>query len=174
MSLRSICVLGCAVVVVVAATAFAKDKAPGNDEAAVARTRKQVKMLDDLYKTAVVLITETYVTDEKSVSAGMAAGLLFDAMRKKGHHDVRLLDATGHPYDDANVAKDDFEKSAIKALSGGKDYFEEVQTIDGVQYLRAATAVPVVLEKCKLCHPHYKDAKAGQAVGALSYKLKIE
>ena len=178
MSLRSNCLICCALVAVAASTwgasLWAKDKPPAGDDAAVARTRKQVKMLDDLYKTAVVLITETYVKDEKSVSAGMAAGLLFDAMRKKDHHDVRLLDATGNPYDDSNVAKDDFEKNAIKSILAGKDYVEEVQSIDGVSYLRAATAVPVVLEKCKLCHPHYKDAKPGQAIGALSYKLKIE
>lgn len=144
------------------------------DDPALDRTRKQVKMLDDLYKTTVVLITETFVKSEKDASAGMAAVALFDAMKKKNHHEVRLLDATGNPYDDANVADDEFEKAAIKAIQGGKDYFEKVETKGDVRYLRAATAIPVVLEKCKMCHPHYKDAKPGQAIGALSYKLRIE
>ena len=122
-----------------------------------------------------VLITETYVQSEKDASAGMAANALFDAMRKKNHHDVRLLDATGNPYDEDNSAKDDFEKHAIKVLKEGKEsYVERVETKEGVRYLRAATAIPVVLEKCKLCHPHYQDAKPGQAIGALSFRLKIE
>jgi hypothetical protein len=155
-----------------ALTAQEKDS---KGDPAVERTRKQVKMLDDLYKTAVVLITENYVKSETDVAAGMAANALFDAMRKKNHHDVRLLDATGNPYDDANVARDDFEKHAIKVLKEGKEtYVERVETTDGTRYLRAATAIPVVLEKCTMCHPHFKDAKPGQAIGALSYKLKIE
>lgn len=33
------------------------------EDAAVARTRKQVQMLDDLYKTAIVLVTENYVDE---------------------------------------------------------------------------------------------------------------
>ena len=144
------------------------------DDPAVMRTRKQVKMLDDLYKTAVVLITDTYVNSETDASAGMAAKKLFDAMRAKNHHDVRLLDATGQPYNEDNVAKDDFEMMAIKALQTGKDYVEQIETKDGIRYLRAATAVPVVLKKCTLCHPHFQDAKPGQAIGGLTYKLRIE
>jgi hypothetical protein len=131
-------------------------------------------MLDDLYKTVVVLITDTYVESETDASAGMAAKGLFDAMRKKKHHDVRLIDATGQPYNDANVPTDDFEKMGIKALKDGKDYVDQVETKDGVRYLRAATAVPVVLEKCAICHPHFKDAKPGQAIGGLFYKVRIE
>jgi hypothetical protein len=173
MKLRALIVFGCGIVAVSAVLWAAE---PGTtDDPAVARTRKQIKMLDDLYKTTVVFITETFVKDEKDASAGMAANALFDAMRKKNHHDVRLLDATGNPYDDANVAKDDFEKYAIQVIKSGKEsYVERVETTDGTRYLRAATAVPVVLEKCTICHPHFKDAKPGQAIGALAYKLRIE
>ena len=39
------------------------------DDASVARTREQIRMLDDLYKTAVVLITEHYV-NSPSTRAG--------------------------------------------------------------------------------------------------------
>ncbi|MGE0760224.1 MAG: DUF3365 domain-containing protein [Pirellulaceae bacterium] len=143
-------------------------------DAGVERARKQVRMLDDLYKTAVVLITETYVKSETDVSAGTAAKLLFAAMKQKNWHEARLLDATGNPYDAKNVAEDDFEKQAIKDLTSGKSYVERIETSDGIRYLRAATPVPVVLKKCTLCHPHYADAKPGQAIGALTYRLKID
>jgi hypothetical protein len=45
---------------------------------------------------------------------------------------------------------------------------------DGKRELRAATAIPVVLQKCVMCHPHYKDAKKGEPIGLLSYTLSIE
>ena len=50
----------------------AADKKPKKDRA-VERTRKTVRMLDDLYKTAVVAITTHYVNDTDDLSAGSAA-----------------------------------------------------------------------------------------------------
>jgi Na+/phosphate symporter len=44
-------------------------KKPAVRKAALKRTRKQVKMLDDLYKTAVVLITKHYVTEDSDLPA---------------------------------------------------------------------------------------------------------
>jgi hypothetical protein len=150
----------------------AGDKAA--DDAALARTRKQVLMLDDLYKNAIVLITEHYVDESSDLAAGAAFQKLFDAMRKKGHHDVRLLDATGQPYDDDNAPRDDFEKSAVAALKAGKPTYEQVVTQNGKQFLKLATPIPVVMQKCTLCHPAYKKAAAGQPIGALGYTIAIE
>lgn len=141
---------------------------------ATERTRKQVRMLDDLYKTAVVLITKHYVNTENDLPAGSAAKALFAAMKDKGWHEVRLVDGTGQPVEESNEPKDAFEKEAIKQLKGGKDYFDQVVETDGTKTLRAATAIPVVMEKCVMCHEHYRDAKPGEAIGALVYKLKIE
>ncbi len=141
---------------------------------AVARTRKQVKMLDDLYKTAVVLITKHYVEGKQSASAGTAAKLIFKEMKAKGHHDVEILDATGQPYNDENVANDDFEKEAIKQLKAGKSFVEQVVSKDGKDYFRAATPIPVVLDKCIQCHENYRDVKPGAPIGALIYTLPIE
>lgn len=150
----------------------AADKESG--DAALARTRKQVQVLDDVYKTAVVLITDKYVNKPEDFAAGSAAIALFDAIKKKGHHEVRLLDATGKPYDSDNVAKDEFEKEAIKQLKSGKATFEKVESRADGRYLRMATSVPVVLKKCAMCHEHYNQAKEGEPIGALSYTLKIE
>ncbi len=143
-------------------------------DAAVERTRKQIRMLDDLYKTVVVLITTHYVNDSSTLPAGTAAVALFDAMKKKGWHEVRLVDATGKPIMAKNSPRDDFEKGAVAKLKGGESYHDEVVDRDGKRYLRAATPIPVVMEKCMMCHPHYKEAKVGEAIGALSYTVPIE
>lgn len=141
---------------------------------AVERTRKTVRMLDDIYKTAVVLITEHYVNDEDDLPAGTAAIALFDAINKKGWHEVRLLDATGEPYDDKNVARDAFDRDAIKQLKGGKSFVDQVEKKDGKRYLRAATPIPVVMKKCVMCHENYADVKKGEPIGLLSYTIEIE
>jgi hypothetical protein len=153
-------------------SAFAQEKKAADP--ALERTRKQVRILDDVYKTAIVLITENYVTEASDLAAGAAFQKLFDAMRQKGHHDVRLLDATGQPYDDANSPRDDFEKAAVKSLKEGKPYYEQVVEKDGKRYLKAATPIPVVLQKCTLCHPAYEKAKPGEPIGALGYTIQIE
>ena len=144
------------------------------NDAAVKRTRKQVKMLDDLYKTAVVLITQHYVTEDSDLPAGTAAKALFAAMKKKGWHEVRLVDATGEPLNDENSPKDVFEKTSIKKLLAGKTWVEEVVKKDKKRHLRVTTAVPVVLEKCTMCHENYKNLPKGKAIGGLSYTVPIE
>jgi hypothetical protein len=143
-------------------------------DAAVERTRKHILELDDLYKTAIVLVTENYVKSESDLAAGTAFKLLFEAMRKKGHHDARLVDATGQPYEPANEPADDFEKAAIKALKSGKATYEQETTKDGKRYLRMATIIPVVSKKCIMCHPAYEKAKEGEAIGAIAYVVPIE
>ena len=105
---------------------------------------------------------------------GPAAIALFDAIKKKGWHEVRLLDATGEPYDEDNVAKDAFDKLATKKIKTGEAWYDEVEKKDGKRYLRAATPIPVVLKKCVMCHPHYENAKKGEAIGLLSYTIPIE
>ena len=51
-------------------------------------------MLDDLYKNAVVSITNTYVADQASNPAASVAKEVFQAMHKKGWHHAKLLDAS--------------------------------------------------------------------------------
>jgi len=170
---------GLAVLVIAAAAAVllwsgATAEEKKADDPAVARTRKQVLMLDDLYKTAIVLVTENYVDESSDLAAGSAFQKLFEAMRKKGHHDVRLLDATGQPYNEKNTPRDAFEKSAIAALKGGQPYYEEVVNDGGKRYLKAATPIPVVMKKCTLCHPAYEKVAAGQPIGALGYTIAVE
>ncbi len=140
---------------------------------AVKRARREVLMLDDIYKTSIVLITTHYVDDKNSLPAGSAFKALFDTIKKKGWHEVRLLDATGDPYEPANAAKEGFEKRAIQKLLAGQASYDEVATEDGKQFLLAATAIPVVMDKCILCHDNYKNVPVGKAIGALGYKVPI-
>ncbi len=144
------------------------------DSAAVQRARKTVRMLDDVYKTAVVLITDKYVNDEADFPAGSAAIALFEAIGEKGWHQARLIDLTGEPYDPKNVPRDEVEKAGAKALKAGKGSYEQIVEQDGKPQLRVLTAVPVVLKKCAMCHPHYNDVPEGEAIGAISYTIPIE
>lgn len=140
---------------------------------AIERARREVKMLDDIYKTSIVLITTHYVNDDDDLPAGTAFKALFQAVEKKGWHKVRLVDATGEPYNDENVAKSDFEKSAVQQLVKGKPAVDSVITRDGKRYLKAATAIPVVMDKCVMCHENYKNVPEGRAIGAVSYEVPI-
>ena len=87
---------------------------------------------------------------------------------------MSLLDATGSPLVAKNVADDEFEKMALAKLKGGESYYDQVVERDGEKYLRAATPIPVVLEKCTMCHPNYKMAKEGEPIGLLSYIVPVE
>ncbi|QEG42570.1 c-type heme family protein [Roseimaritima ulvae] len=143
-------------------------------DAALERTRETVKMLDNIFKQTIVLVTDKYVEDEDDFAAGSAAVLLFKNVSESGPNKVRLIDATGDPYESENVAKDDFEKAGLKQLKAGKASYEQVVTTDGEARLRVLTAVPVVHKKCIMCHDHYADVPAGQPIGALSYIVPIK
>ncbi|MEI6037885.1 MAG: DUF3365 domain-containing protein [Planctomycetota bacterium] len=138
----------------------------------VVRARREVRLLDDIYKTAIVLITKHYVQDESDLAAGEAFKVLFQAVEKNGWHQVRLLDATGTPINEENLPRDDFERQAIQAIRANKVGYDQVETRDGKRYLRAATPIPMVMEKCTMCHEQYQAIT--HAVGALSYTLPLE
>ncbi|MEZ6034598.1 MAG: DUF3365 domain-containing protein [Planctomycetaceae bacterium] len=140
---------------------------------AVERARREVRMLDDIYKTAIVLVTGHYVHDDTDLAAGSAFKALFEAVGKKGWHEVRLVDATGEPYNDQNLPKDGFEKDAVKQILEGKSATDTVVEEGDRKYLLAATAIPVVMEKCIMCHENYRSVAKGKAIGVLSYKVPI-
>ena len=143
-------------------------------EKATNRTRRTVKMLDDIYKGGIVTITDKYVTKDSEIPAGTAFKQIFAIAKEKGWHEARLLDVTGDPYNSENVAVDEFEKRAVKKIVSGDSFYEEVEEADGQKYFRAMTPIPVVFEKCTWCHSNYEDIPAGKAIGAMSYKVKID
>lgn len=140
-------------------------------DARLDRTRQQVRMLDDLYKTTVVLVTEHYVITAKTLSAATAAKALFSEMDKKGWHQVRLVGLTDKLINKQNAPADAFESAAGKRILAGEASHEAVVAENGKQYLRYATPLPVVMEKCVMCHPQWKGEKGN--VGSLMYKVPM-
>ena len=149
--------------------AGAGDK-PGPDPAALKRARDNVKMLDDLYKNAVVSITKKYVEQQSDTPAAVVAKDIFNAMHKKGWHNARLVAATAKPRNKANLPKTDFEKRATAEIKAGKGYVEEIATSNGTYVLRAATVVPAVMKQCAICH----GGKVGRVLGAIVYEVPIK
>jgi hypothetical protein len=139
--------------------------APPAEDHALQRTRDQVKMLDDLFKVAVVDITNRY----DGPPAIKVAKAIFAAAQKKEYFNAKLLDATGAPQNEANVPQDDFEKRAAKAMTEGKTYLEEVVGKGATRRLRVATVVPAVVQKCAKCH----GVNQGDLLGFLSYDLPV-
>jgi hypothetical protein len=146
-------------------SAGAAGDAPGGDPA-LDRTRAQAKMLDDLFKVAVVDITNRY----DGPPAAKVAKTIFAAAKDKQYFDAKLLDATGSPLNEANVPGDDFEKRAARAMTEGKTYLEEVVGRGTSRRLRVATVVPAVTKKCASCH----GVKVGDLLGFLSYDLPVK
>ncbi|QDT04819.1 hypothetical protein K227x_32160 [Rubripirellula lacrimiformis] len=147
-------------------------KKPGKK--AIERSKKTVQTLDNIFKQTIVMVTDKYVNDDDDFAAGSAAVLLFKNISDSSNNTIRLIDATGDPYEADNVAKTEFEKQGLKKLKQGAKLVDEVVTVDGKHYLRSLTPVPVVMEKCVMCHAHYADAKDGEPIGAISYTVPIE
>ena len=137
------------------------------DDEALERTRAHVKMLDELYKNAVVSITNTY---KDGPPAAKVAKQVFAAMEKSGHHSARLVDATGSPLNEANVPRSDFEKRAEKVMRDGKPYYEEVVGAGADRRLLVATVVPAVLPRCATCH----GVKEGDLLGFIRYDIAVK
>ena len=140
-------------------------------DADATRARREVRMLDDLYKNAIVLITKHYVNDDNDLAAGEAFKALFASMKEKGWHEVRLVDASGEPIEPGNSPKDDFEKEAIRRMLASEPYYDQVVSEEGKRYLRAATPIPVVMDKCIMCHENYRGKKI---IGSLAYRLPLQ
>jgi hypothetical protein len=138
---------------------------------ALERTREQVKMLDHLYKNAVVSITKRYVGSQDKEPAIMVAQDVFGAMRSQGWHSAKLVDATGEPMSDSNAPKTEFEKEAARAMNEGTPYFERVVGEGKDRRLLAATVVPVVMQQCADCHNH---KKVGEVLGFIRYDIPVK
>ena len=171
---RTLVMAGCVIAGVVVANVLRTDtrsiQAAEPDAEKVERAREQVKMLDDLYKTAVVAVTKNYVERQADTPAAAIAKEVFAAMHKKGYHTARLVDVTGKPKNKDNVAKTDWEKKAVAAIKAGKEYIDEVGERDGKPVLRAATVVPAVLPQCIICHGKPEN----NLLGTIVYELPIK
>lgn len=163
--------LSASLAAILAAAAPAPATAPDDgDDPALERARQQIKMLDDLYKTAVVSVTKRYVGEQDEQPAIMVAQDVFGAMNDKGWHSAKLVDATGEPLNPDNAPQTDFEKDAARAINAGQPYFERVAGQGDDRRLLAATLVPVVMKKCADCH----GRKVGEVLGFIRYDVPIK
>jgi hypothetical protein len=171
------CLAAAAGLIVAASGGFparpARGDGPASSKAdpALERTREQVKMLDDLYKTVVVSISKTYVTQQEAQPAIMIAKQVFTAMRKNKWHSARLVDATGEPINDENSPTTDFEKQAYEKIRAGQPYFEMVVGEGQNRRLLAATVVPAVIQNCTTCHD---NKKVGDVLGFIRYDIPVK
>ncbi|MGH6813444.1 MAG: c-type heme family protein [Methylocella sp.] len=160
-----------ATLTIVAISSFAAENASGSPDAAVERTRQEVKMLDDLFKNMMVLVDGHYVKKPSDFPAATAAKALWAALKKDGWYDVRILGLTDVIGDPDDIPRDAFEQTAAKKLLAGDASYEEVVEKSGNRYLRVATGIPVVSENCLMCHANFKGNKGN--IGALSYTVPV-
>mgnify|MGYP003507413070 CR=1 FL=1 len=88
---------------------------------------------------------------------------------------TRIRNATRVYKESTDVPASRFKEEILRILAreGFIKGYERVD-VDGKPYLRALTPVPVVMDKCVMCHAHYKNAEKGQAIGAVAYIVPIE
>lgn len=134
---------------------------------ALERTRDQVRMLDLLYKNAIVAIDEAYKPKPPAIKV---AQRVFDAMKESGWHEVRLVDVTGAPIVEENAPNTDFEKVAAEQILAGEPYFDQVVGSGDDRRLLAATVVPAVRESCANCH----GVEKGDLIGFVSYDVPVK
>lgn len=140
---------------------------PAKPDPALKEARDEAKMLDELYKTAVVSITEKYPRGQPAI---MVAKDIFKAMENGRYHTARLVDVTGTPLGEGNVPKTGFEKRAAQAIKKGETYVEEVVGQGDNRTLLVATVVPAVHRRCAECHA----VEMGDLLGFISYKIPMQ
>jgi hypothetical protein len=140
-------------------------------EKAVKRARQTVKMLDEMYKTFIILITDEYVKDSTMFSALTISKKVFEKMNKNRWYKARLLDATGAPHNPENTPRTKFERDAIEAFIYGNSFYEKIEKDESKYYYKAVTSVSIVTDGCTICHP---DNKQGDLLGGISYTFSLD
>ena len=123
-------------------------------------------MLDELYKNAVVSVTNKYnkpASDHGFHGHLQGHGEEWVAQSETRRRFRRLKN-------EANLPQTDFEKRAAAAMQAGKLYFEEVEGKGQGRTLYAATVVPAVTMKCASCH----GASVGDLLGFIRYEVPIK
>ena len=92
-----------------------------------------------------------------------------EEMSAKGLYTSRLI--SDQPLNPNNVAKDVFERDAIKALSSGQEVFSRTEQVNGVMMFRRMTQDRASVEACIGCHT---GKKVGDMLGGLSLSLPMQ
>jgi hypothetical protein len=166
--------LGVAILGSIAAWQVAKGDPPKLEkgkEHAIANARRETKMLDTLYKTAIVSVTQNYVQDESSIAAITTFVPVIEAMKQNQWHKVRLVDGLNDAINPDNSPQDEFEKSAMRQILAGKNQVDLVAAVDGKQVLRTMTTLPMASDKCVLCHANFLGKTV---VGGIAFEVPLQ
>jgi hypothetical protein len=159
-------VLGVLAMAVAAATLYAASVSatPAVERVSRAEAKRQVRMMDQIYKSAVVTTHKMYVQDPGTPAAVIWAKQVINQMKGKGWPDARIIASHDRPLNPENSPTDKFERDAIAAFQKGRTTFEVVTPTE----VRYATDIRIVDEKCLLCHVRNKT---GDLVGGVSYRV---
>lgn len=150
-----------------AVSAAPKTAAPVKAEAvSLAEGRRQVRMMDDIYKAAVISTHKMYVQDPGTPAAVIWAKQVIKQLEGKGWPESRLFASHDRPLNPENAIADDFERAAAVAFKSGKTSFEQVKGGE----LRYATDIRIIDRKCVMCHVRNKE---GDLLGGVAYRIKV-
>lgn len=146
--------------------AAAPEKNPEPVRMSLPEARRTVRMMDDIYKAAVVHTHQMYVQDAGTPAAVIWAKQVFKSINGKGWPAAHMLASGDRPLNPENSPSDAFDKEAIRAFQAGKPTFEKVEG----NTLRYATEIRILDQKCLMCHVHNKN---GDLVGGVSYRALL-
>jgi hypothetical protein len=149
-----------------AVTAAPKPKTAAIERVTLPEGRRQVRMMDDVYKTAVVATHQMYVQDPGTPAAVIWAKQVINKLKGKGWPDARIFATHDRPLNPENAPVDGFERNAAAAFKKGNVSYEEVAPGE----LRYATDLRILDEKCVMCHVR---SKPGDLVGGVSYRVPL-
>lgn len=136
------------------------------ERVSLAEARRQVRMMDEIYKTAVIAAHKMYVQDPGTPAAVIWAKQVINQMKGKGWPDARIFATHDRPLNPENAPADGFERAATTAFKQGKASFEQVTPGE----YRYATDIRIVDEKCIMCHVR---SKQGDLTGGVSYRVPL-
>jgi hypothetical protein len=128
--------------------------------------RRMVRMMDDIYRSAVLTTQRMYVHDPGTAAAVTWAKQVMRDLHGKGWPEARIFASTDRPLNPDNKIADDFEREALLAFKQGKSAFEKTE--GGV--FRYASELRVTDKSCLMCHVRNKE---GDLLGGVSYRALV-
>lgn len=127
--------------------AVTADKPQVPSTAAVDSARQRAKLVHQIYSTTLDVMHERYFRNDRSTIPARAMEDVFAEVARTTKIDARWIGVNAKTMGINHEPKDDFEKSAARAIGGGKEEFEAVE--EGVY--RRAEGIPLAVG-CLTCH----------------------
>jgi hypothetical protein len=140
---------------------------PAPVRVSLTEARRLVRMMDDIYKHAVMATHKMYVQDAGTPSAITWAKQVLPQVEAKGWPRAHIFSATGRPLHPDNEPQDDFERAAVRGFQAGKS---AVEAVEG-DTLRYASEIRVTDRSCLMCHVRNHE---GDLLGGVSYRVALQ